>query len=499
MAKKRGLKVAGGRTNHRTGVLFPYLDNDCFSYPELDTYLECAKRQLDAKVRVATVGFSRHNQHLVAMHERIVAQQADAFAGIRLSYTPYTAGFAATTGLKLSRDEFEADAAHFLRLYRPVFEQLGFGKDTACVELRFHPDVRRTKVIETQVAGHHLISAGPHVLLSTQTIDGSTIPETQIRSVVDGVPEYSTPPVPYWLITNEDLVTQEGPVGVADLILGGDTAVTRQMGEVPVYRFSNVDGAYYAVSPDFRTDGRFVALHIYPQTSRRQASGYNNASRYFLNALLRIKAQLGYARRDRFESATWGDVHVVLEKLDEQVERLEANDAHAALHVQRHIIPLVTSYVRVLKGSGYPPSRFFDPGFTVDTGQIVNQGRARRYFADLVSTEDEPMTPREARAYGDEQSVSAQRGRVWRIVPVPVLPDRAVKISQAGGKAVFDEAGTSGVAIHEVSEHTLRPVDSKTGEPLRKFIIPGLSVVMRRRHESRDEYQLPGAVRKEET
>lgn len=32
--------------------------------------------------------------------------------------------------------------------------------------------------------------------------------------------------------------------------------------------------------------------------------------------------------------------------------------------------------------------------------------------------EDSPFTPREMRAYGHENSISAERGKTWRLVPV---------------------------------------------------------------------------------
>jgi hypothetical protein len=36
----------------------------------------------------------------------------------------------------------------------------------------------------------------------------------------------------------------------------------------------------------------------------------------------------------------------------------------------------------------------------IDTGQIVNQGRAEHLFRGLTGTSGEPMTPREERGFG---------------------------------------------------------------------------------------------------
>ena len=493
-ARRRNIGIGVGRAEHRQGVIFPYLDNDCFSYPSLDIYLAEVPKYMGCRVRVTTVGYSRHNDNLVKMHHRIVNDSKDAFAGIRVSYTPYTAGYAAQSGSKLSRYEYEADVAHLLMQYRPVFEHLVFGKSTACVELRFHPDVHAVSVHEFHLDGHHVIAAGPHLLVSCKP--DNQLRTTEIVEVTNSRVVYSNLPTPYFHLVSDQLVSGD-PLATAVALLAGDKALKKLSGEVPLYQFANVDGKYYGISPDFRSDGKYCAIHVYPATEQRRTSGYNNASRHFLNCLLRIKEQLGYARRDKFASASWNDVALVLEKLDELVEDLSSTDITSALHIQRHIIPLVESYVRVLQLAGYEPAQFFNPDFTIDTGQIVNQGRARKYFANLVTVDDEPFTPREARAYGTDASTSANRGKVWRIVPVPNLAKGLRNPNQQGGKAVLDDGTECHIAIHEVSEHTLRPVDYKTGQPLRRFFVGGLQLESKMRHQSWQQFLVPGSIKTE--
>lgn len=63
--------VGYGRTNHRPGVIYPYLDNDIASYPFFLQYAKYLKEDLGARVRLSTVGYSRHNQQLQKMHEQI--------------------------------------------------------------------------------------------------------------------------------------------------------------------------------------------------------------------------------------------------------------------------------------------------------------------------------------------------------------------------------------------------------------------------------------------
>ena len=65
------LLVSWERKEHRIGVLFPYLDNDIGSYPHLDKYISLCYKELGARTRISTVGFSRFNETLNNMHRKI--------------------------------------------------------------------------------------------------------------------------------------------------------------------------------------------------------------------------------------------------------------------------------------------------------------------------------------------------------------------------------------------------------------------------------------------
>ena len=156
--------------------------------------------------------------------------------------------------------------------------------------------------------------------------------------------------------------------------------------------------------------------------------------------------------------------------LRDTAKNIRHNDRCAARHIEQEVIPLVQAYATALLAAGYPPAAFFERNFTIDTGQIVNQGRARHLFSGLVTLENEPMTPHEERGYG-EVSISSQRGTVWRISPVPFFLQEESSQGIIGGKNVRKEKMM--IQIQELDPRHLYPRDKKTGAPLREFYIEG--------------------------
>ena len=63
--------LAWDRTEHRVGVIFPYLNNDIAAYPYLKEFITLCYRELGTRTRISTVGFSRHNKELNKVHNDI--------------------------------------------------------------------------------------------------------------------------------------------------------------------------------------------------------------------------------------------------------------------------------------------------------------------------------------------------------------------------------------------------------------------------------------------
>ncbi len=486
IAAERGLALAGGRA-HRAGVLFPYLDNDIGSYPYLAEYFALARDVLGVRLRLCTVGYSAASRELTRMHERIVGEYPEVIDGVRFSLTPYPLGWS-SRGPATSRETFTADLAAALRTYRPVMDRLGHGPSTAAVELRFAPLVGIGEVVDAQVAGRHLVAAGPHKLIGDPTgPDG--LPYTAVERLdARSRPVYSRPGAGYLHVVCEGAAPGAEFVRAA---LAGTLSAPHTARRVTVHRFANADGDYYAVDPDFRPDGTFAALHVYPATARRPAAGYTDATRWFLNALLAQKAARGIGRRAEFPSATADDIDAVLARLRERRDHVPAADPLRAGHLNDRIIPLVTTYANALRLAKFAPADFFSPRFSIDTGQIVNQGRARALFRGLAATADEPMTPREERGFGSI-GVSGGRGPVWRIAPVPYPVAGPLSLALTGGKN--PAAPEAAVLVEELDPRHLAPVERDTGRPLRRYLLTGVETEHVSLAQGRAAYAMPGLV-----
>lgn len=487
VAAERGLAVAGARI-HRPGVIFPYLDNDIGSYPHLDAYAALARQELGVKLRISTVGYSRHATHLAVMHQRLVTEYADVFEGVRLSITPYTAGYLGTG--ELSRHEYVQDLAAALATYRPLLEHLGHGAATAACELRFAPLVGIHDLLDTHINGRHVLACGPHLLIARQPGE-QPLPETVIDHLDERTqPVYSRPGAPYLHLTCHDHERAE----LAELVtaaLAGTLNRPHQARLVRLHHFSNGDGPYYAADPDFHPDGRFTAPHQYPRTDQRKASGYTDATRWYLNTLLAYKSARGLQRRDEFPDATQGDVQAVLAALSAQADTLADYDSAAAEHLREQIYPQVAAYAHALELAGLPPAAFFSPRFSIDTGQIVNQGRAQGLFRGLAATNGEPMTPREERGFG-YASLSSARGPIWRITPLPLTGTRTLQIAVTGKKN--PATTTPSLLVQELDPCHLSPTMRATGCRLRShtLTLPDGALEHLTLQQGRAGYALPG-------
>ncbi|MFE7586356.1 hypothetical protein ACFU5Y_32845 [Streptomyces gardneri] len=258
-----------------------------------------------------------------------------------------------------------------------------------------------------------------------------------------------------------------------------------------MHHFTNADGPYWAADPDFHPDGTFTALHLYPATDVRKASGYTDATRHLLNTLLARKRARGLGRREEFAAATGAGVDAVLAALAARADELEPIDAATAAHLREQIHPQVAAYATALERAGCPPSLFFSRTFTIDTGQIVNQGRAENLFRGLTATNAEPMTPREERGFG-QASLSTVRGPIWRITPIPLTPAGRLPIAVVGKKNPATTAPS--LLVEELDPCHLSPVMRATGCNLRRHVLrlPDGWIEHTTMTEGRRAFALPG-------
>lgn len=420
---KHGL-LGYGRLSHRPGVIFPYLDNDISTYPFLKQYIQYAAEDLGVKVRLSTVGYSRHNTQLQNMHDQINEHHLNHVAGVRLSITSYTYGWKN----KATRDSFKEDVANVLATYKPLIDHLKPGQRTGCVEFRFKPLLEDRLVFRElfDANDHHVMAVGPYALMSTERAAPFTKSYIHVDEAnqmhVDGKGQS------YLMIQSgklRDVATDELSMTV-EMLLTEAHAMSRF---VQVYLFENEDGVYYGVDPMMQNNGMF-AKQFYPPTAKRPSAGYIDSERYFLNTLLSYKRQKGILdRRGTFEAATWTDVANTVHLLMHAAEELAPSNQYAANYVQAEIIPLIQLYAEALLTAGYAPSYFFLSTFTVDTGSICNLGKAYNEFKHLASRPHIPLTPQQEKSFGLQGALSME-GEKWRISVAPyshqVLRDTSI-------------------------------------------------------------------------
>ncbi|MEU2039454.1 hypothetical protein [Nocardia niwae] len=488
IAAERGLAIASERT-HKKKVLFPYIDNDIGSYSELLDYVRLCSAELGCGVRITTVGFSRSNVRLQEMHSALATLPYESLAGVRFSFTPWTWSYTAAAESRRpgARREYLLDFANALRTYSPRFTAVAPVRERTCVELRFAPLVDNAEVVEDFVDGRHRIRCGPHLLVSADPV--SEVPSTaritglDDRCAPDGTPTaaspiFDLPPTDYCHAVLPPMTDMSN-----DEVLR--TGVRRRL-----FRLENIDGPYYAVNPGFDENG-FYGLNLYPASSTRK-SGYNDMQRVFLAALLTVKKAAGIARRAEWAAATAADVDAVILEIRAQADAWSVRDPRKSEHIRTSVLPLVEDYWWALRAAGLPPSYFFSRDFTVDTGQIVNQGRANNLFRGLVSIPDEPVTPWEERG----NLVSNSKGDIWRICPIPSASEPIVTAGAvAPGRLIGKNlaAGAAGIAVECLIPERISNV-AKTGTRLARYTVEGVPVDRVPLRVAEDRGLFPGAL-----
>ena len=402
------LLVAWDRKEHRVGVLFPYLNNDVGSYLYLDKYVDLCYKELGARTRISTVGYSRHNEALNEVHKKITSSELlFALAGVRLSISQYGRVWEDQNGKNCIR-EYEQDLANFLKIYRPYFDKFGSGSRKMCVELRYNPLAENSKVIETEIDGKKVIATGNYLFISKNkdvTLNIAYIVDPYVHAL-----ELSEEPVIFNEYNLPFEITSERKL--LEFIEKEDLYFEK---EVEVYKFQNKDGYYYAIEPRIKNDGNY-GFNIYPETEVRKKYGYLVTERFLLNALYKFKKEHGMHLRDKYINSTWDDVDKVVSYVSEQIKYYESKGKiDKSEYIKEHILPIVTVYVNALKLAGYPSDCFFDSKFTIDTGMICNLGRAIGYFKGLTKFVNEPLTPTHERNYGRHCSTMKQESYVWML------------------------------------------------------------------------------------
>ena len=398
--------LAWDRTEHRVGVIFPYLNNDIGSYPYLDKYIDLVYRELGARTRISSVGFSRFNEALNKVHKKINSSELIyALAGVRLSISQYGRVWEEKNG-KNSLKDYILDLANFLKIYRPYFDMFGSGSRKMCVELRYSPLVKNATVLDFEYKNKRVIAVGNYLFISKN--ENIELNESHITNPFIHSLRISENPVmfnEYYL--NFDVEDQESLVKYLDK---NKLSFAK---EVELYQFRNKDGIYYSIEPKLKDNGNY-GFNVYPITGVREKSGYIVTERFLLNAIVKFKSKWNMNLRDKYTNATWKDVDKVLDICKDEIDFYnEKGKKDKAEYIEKHILPVVRTYVKALKEARYPADCFFDSKFTIDTGMICNLGRAIGLFKGLTKFVNEPLTPTHERNYGRRCSTMKEENQVW--------------------------------------------------------------------------------------
>ncbi len=398
--------LAWDRKEHRTGVIFPYLNNDIASYPYLDQFIELCYRELGIRTRISTVGFSRHNDVLNQVHKNICGGGLlCALGGVRLSISQYGRVWE-EQNQRSSLEEYCEDLANFLAIYRPYYEEFGSGSRKMCCELRFNPLVENARVFTFSYQDKFVIATANYLYLSKE--ENIHFEETFIQDPYDHSLSFTNDGVSFYEYNLPFMVEDK-----EQLISYLDQNELTPERSVDVYLFSNKDGIYYSISPKLTSEGNF-SLHIYPETDIRTKSGYIVTERFFINALYNFKKRRGLSLRECYFHSSYDDCYEVVNILKEYSKYYkETGKIEKSTYIMEHVVPLIEVYIQALQKAGYSSDVFFDKNFTIDTGIICNLGRAVNLFKGLTKFINEPLTPIHERNYGRHCSTMKQENYVW--------------------------------------------------------------------------------------
>ena len=405
--------IVWDREEHRSGVIFSYLDNDIGNYFYLDTFIELAYRELDVTTRISTVGFSRFNEELNKMHKKINEEQfVDFLGGVRLSFTPYETGWECKDTNKFKQFDYILDMANFLRIYKPYYEKVGAGSRKMCVELRYKPLLKIDDVFDISVKGHKVICISNYLFISKNKLDKMKI--SKIADPYDHNIKLTEKSEKFYQFDLFENVKTEGEATkiAYELIKLG---LENKDNLVDVYLMENADGIYYSINPSITDTGNY-GMNVYPITKKRVNSGYIITERFLVNAIIEYKSKKNLKRLDKFDKASWNDVYAVLDICKENAikyGKIGKKDKEA--YILKEILPMISAYVTALQEAGYEASDFFNPDFTIDTGIICNLGKAISEFCGITYKTNEPLTPVHERNYGKFNSKMTREGIAWRL------------------------------------------------------------------------------------
>ena len=478
-----GTLVGYGFETYRPRIMKLSHDNDSGDSMLLEHAIRHMHENFGVLSRLSMVAYSRRNNSLQSMHDRIVRDLADGVDSIRFTFSSHTLGW------RKRKTEYLQDFGNMLRTWKPFVEQRqGLGRyHGALTEFRMDPDIEvfEHDLDDEFIQGRHVLHLGS-VLLISATSDRSRPMLNDVVGVQGRSAVFRFPLLDYYMFISDDLIRNGDWRDFAATMINRQPQIAPHCGNVEqmggccyaarrggLARVTNCDGPFYVFEPAFRFDGQYAAMNLYPISQSRKVSGLFEETRWCLNGLLRYKAKVGIGRRERFPDATWSDVDSVIREIKTGAEDVMQYNERAAAYTLNHVIPLVAAYADVLKEAGYSPDYFFDPKFTYFAGPIYNLGRAVHLFKGIVSISDEPITSNELREY----YLTYRFEPPTKLSPLPLLLDGEMPTKRiTGSKYLRAASGDGSVVFEELNRVGMRPI--------RSLYLNGLVGLTRRKTDS---------------
>ncbi len=419
--------LLGQNRSHKPWIIFPYLDTDVGSDPNLGYLVEILWKNFGCKTRISTVGFSRHNKALQEMHKDIASRLRQLIEGFRISLTPYTENFFS--------EDYPLDIVNLLDIYLPLIGDRWVWRDVFACELRFPPFIQLWDVEIWIFWWRFFIRSSDYCFIADNEW---SVPESKISHIESTKVQFDRPGIIWKIYSWNGLSVRK----LEELI------ITEDYQEAQLYYLKNVDWDLFAVNP-LVSEMWFHALHFLPKTLTRKQAGVINSTRPFMNAMIEYKKLKGIDWRSKLK---WWNIDDFLIFFRNYIQ------IHAHPDILRNfwtdqIFPVILVASEIIKRSRIDDDVFFDPGFLVDTWHIVNQWRAKGIFCGLVSRSDEPITVNEMKGYADRNSIWTSRGIIYRLSPV---------VSSGVGGLRNIVRGGSGLVLSGLHHKWLQPIPEKT-------------------------------------
>lgn len=382
--------------SHKPWIIFPYLDTDVGSDPNLASMMQSLWDNFWCKTRISTVGFSRHNYRINQMHAFIANNLLHYLEGLRISLTPYTENFFS--------EDYPFDIANLLNLYLPLIDSQWVWRDIFACELRFPPLIELWEVQIWIFSSRFFIRSSDYLFITDKTCEN--LPDNRITGLKDRVVQFHAQWIPGSMYLFE---------GLSELTVE-DVLSKEPCMKWDIYKVKNIDGEIFAVNPVFMEDWEFCAVHFLPRTATRLSSGVIDSGRPFLNAMIQYKKSKKMPWKWALPN---GDIDDFLSFFQTYIQ-VRSNTQKRLNFWLQYIFPTILVAANIIKLASINNEHFFNPKFLVDTWHIVNQGRAKHIFQGLVSQSDEPITINEMKWYADQNSLGSGRGVIYRLAPTPL-------------------------------------------------------------------------------